>query len=46
VETTEYVCDVHVGSARCDEYRVRFRKGQEPVVTLRRRDVDCILPVA
>jgi hypothetical protein len=44
VPTTLYICDVHVGGAQCDEYSARLRKGRPPLVTLRRRRVDCILP--
>jgi hypothetical protein len=45
IPTTVYVCDARVGGAQCDEYRVRLRKARPPAVTLRRRGVDCVLPV-
>jgi len=45
VPTTGYICHVPVGGAQCDEYRVRLRKAHPPAVTLRRRRVDCVLPV-
>jgi hypothetical protein len=45
IPTTVYVCNARVGGAQCDEYRVRLRRARPPVVTLRRRRVDCFLPV-
>ena len=45
VPTTVYICHVPTGGAQCDEYRAQLRKARPPVVTLRRRRVDCVLPV-
>ena len=45
VPTTVYICHVPVGRAQCDEYRVQLRRARPPLVTLRRRHVDCVLPV-
>src|SRR3954447_24579528 len=45
VPTTVYICAVRPGGAEWAEYRVRHGKAGPPAVALRRRRVDCVLPV-
>lgn len=42
--TADFICLIHHGPASCDELHVQQHKGGW-VVQLRRRDVDCVLPL-
>jgi hypothetical protein len=45
VPTKDYLCQVPVGHARCDEYRAHLGR-RRVAVRLLRRQVDCVLPLS